>query len=61
MILKNKNHTGSPLHFREGKIGKNKAKIKAECPLCNKLFEAKIGIKAHMRKCPNKSNQSFTY
>jgi hypothetical protein len=34
----------------------NKAKIKAESPTCNKLFEAKIGIKTHMRKCSNRSN-----
>jgi hypothetical protein len=29
-------------------------KIKVECPNCNKMFEAKTGIKIHRRKCPTK-------
>ena len=32
-------------------LGIKNAKIKTECPTCNKMFEAKIGIKTHMRKC----------
>jgi hypothetical protein len=45
-----------PRTIEKGQLETNKAKVKAECPTCNKLFEAKIGIKTHMRKCPNKPN-----
>ena len=38
------------------KLGVKVAKIKTKCPLCNKMFEAKIGIKTHMRKCQTTEN-----
>ena len=32
-------------------LDKKAVKLKTECPNCNKKFEAKIGIKTHMRSC----------
>jgi hypothetical protein len=37
-----------------GQVEINKSKIKAECPSCNMMFQAKIGIKPQMREFPNK-------
>ena len=49
-----------PSSLENIQLGAKVAKIKTKCPLCNKLFEAKIGIKTHMRKCQTVENTITT-